>query len=271
MGRPPKYKCKEDYFDIIETDSQAYILGFIWADGSLSKRTGLSIVIGRKDIEIIEFIKNQMQTNVPFRFIKDGKYVGLHINRIKIYQSLVKLGLGKNRSQNNVPIPNIKLDLMPHFLRGFFDGDGSIWKAEGYRVGFTKGYNFLSWIKERLLEYGITSGNIRMRRKNNPNGCSMDITGRKNIEKLYSLLYTDSKFALYRKEKLFIAAKEYYKKLDEENWRLNGVGSSIKELLDSGLYSTEISRILHMNFNSVRRIADIVRKEGYERNITKAS
>lgn len=261
MAGKPKYNCNVNYFDDIGSNNQAYVLGFIWADGSLSKKSGLSIVIKLEDIEVLRFVKSEFETNIPLKFSKDGKYVGFHVNRTQIYQSLVKLGLGRNKSQNNTPIPNIKQELIPHFLRGFFDGDGSIWFSSGYRAAFTKGYDFLVWIKARLLEYNIESGNIKLRRKNNFNGCSLDITGRDNIEKLYNLLYTNSEFSMCRKEVLFKAAKKYYEDLDKANWRLNGVGDSIKSLLDSGLYPTEISNILKINFHSVRRIAGILRKE----------
>lgn len=270
VGRKPKYKCNIDYFNKIDTPNKAYVLGFIWADGYVSKSNGLVIAISRNDIEVLEFIKAELGTDASIKSFKD-KYVRFSINRIQIYQSLVKLGLGRNKSKNNTPIPEISSDLLPHFLRGFFDGDGSIWISDGYRASFTKGYNFLLWLKKCLLTYGIVSGNIRLRWKDNFNGCSMDVTNRSNIEKLYNLLYTDSNFSLFRKEKLFLDAIDHYKKIDTQNWRLNGEGASIKELLDSGLYATEISKRLNINFNRVKRIIEVMRKEENDRNINKIS
>lgn len=35
MGSPRSYNLKEDYFDVVDTPSKAYLLGFIYADGSI--------------------------------------------------------------------------------------------------------------------------------------------------------------------------------------------------------------------------------------------
>lgn len=52
MARPRTYLLNEKYFDIIDSEKKAYILGFIYADGSVC-RTTLNISLSEKDIEIL--------------------------------------------------------------------------------------------------------------------------------------------------------------------------------------------------------------------------
>ena len=267
MARPAKYKCNEHYFQQILTSNQAYILGFIWADGSLSRRSGLSISIKESDIEILEFIRKELSSDCPISIytIRSNSYARLCINRVNIYESLLQLGLGKNKSQNNAPIPSFSESLFPHFLRGLFDGDGSIWFNGGYRANFSGGYDFLVWLKARLENQGIKcNSKIKSRIKGNLNGCSLDITGRENIKNLGRFMYNDNEFRLTRKFELFEKAESLYRHRNNENWKLNGEGKAIKELLDSGLYPTEMSRKLNIGLRRTRRISDIIRQGNYE-------
>ena len=51
-------KCKEDYFDIIDTDEKAYILGFFIADGTIDSFTNrMGISIQSSDKEVLDLIK----------------------------------------------------------------------------------------------------------------------------------------------------------------------------------------------------------------------
>ena len=61
MGRPRIYTLDENYFDSIDNPNKAYIIGFIYADGSINlKRNLLTICISEKDLEILEFIKKEL-------------------------------------------------------------------------------------------------------------------------------------------------------------------------------------------------------------------
>lgn len=255
MARPPKYKCNESYFNSINTSNKAYLLGFIWADGSVSLRAGLSFSIKKNDISILEFIKKELESDAPIKHftIKGNDYVRFAINRISLSKDLISLGLGSNKSKNNAPIPAIKKDLLSHFLRGLFDGDGSIWLGSGYKASFTGGYDFLVWLKSLLLEFDIcTNEKIRLRYEGNYNSCMIDISHRKNIEQLKRILYADANFYLDRKHKLFSDAEQIYDGIDKNDWKLNGLGSEIKALLDKGLYPKEISNVLGISFGSAR-------------------
>lgn len=266
MARPPKYQCNESYFSKISTPNQAYILGFIWADGSLNQRSGLSIAIKTLDKSVLEFILKQTQSNLPIKdySIKQFGYSKLSINRLAIYNDLVKLGLGSNKSQNNAPIPNfLTADLESHFLRGLFDGDGSIWKASGYKANFSGGLDFLKWVESLLNKSSITCNPIRFRYgKDKPNSCMLDISGQDNIVKLSQFLYRDSEFHLERKYQRFLDAIQHYEKLNQNNWQLNGNNAKVAELFKQGKKAREIADLLNLNHNSVRNCIGKLKMSG---------
>jgi hypothetical protein len=260
MARPPKYNCNEKYFDVIRSQNQAYILGFIWADGSINPRSGLSICIKRDDKEVLEFIRRELQCDVPIKDLSE-KYSKFTLNRVSIIKALMHLGLTSNKSQNNAKIPRIKKLLIRHFLRGLFDGDGSIWENTGFRANFSGGHDFLVWVRDILTLHKITCNPIRFRHKGNFNGCSLPITGRANIDKLRNLLYTKSRFHLKRKFERFERARLTYENKDKSDWRLNGTKNNIRELLLQGKFSTEIAKLLGIGYGSVRYMVSQVRND----------
>jgi hypothetical protein len=123
-------KINENYFDNIDTPNKAYILGWVLSDGYVSKN---KLVFGIKDLEILEFIKNEMgsEHKISETFVFDNRtnktyqQYRLQICSKKISESLNKLGVYQSKSFT-VDLPKIKKELYSHLLRGLFDGDGYI-------------------------------------------------------------------------------------------------------------------------------------------------
>lgn len=121
----------QDYFSTINTPSKAYFLGFIAADGCVYKRKKynqqgvLRLQIIKEDEAILQILKNELGTDIPLHY-HSGKYVSLEICCEQIYQDLNELGLHERKTYENA-IPNgIPNDLFKYFIRGYFDGDGTI-------------------------------------------------------------------------------------------------------------------------------------------------
>lgn len=120
----------EGYFDNINTPNKAYILGWIMSDGYVSKN---KLVFGLKDLEILKFIKSEMESghkiSEVFKYDKrtDKTYQQhyLQICSKKISESLNKLGIYQSKSFT-VDLPKIDKTLYPHLIRGLFDGDGYV-------------------------------------------------------------------------------------------------------------------------------------------------
>lgn len=120
----------ENYFDNIDTPNKAYILGWVMSDGYVSKN---KLVFGLKDLEILEFIKSEMNSShkISEIFVSDKRtdktyqQYKLQICSKKISESLNKLGIHQSKSFT-VDLPKIDKILHPHLIRGLFDGDGYV-------------------------------------------------------------------------------------------------------------------------------------------------
>lgn len=122
-----KYTYDENFFEKIDTDSKAWILGWIASDGSISKSNKLDITIDKIDIDVLNTIKNILDTNIPIKMKKNTTLVNLCISSKKIVSDLKKhLNISDGKKAYQLNIININLDLIPHFVRGVFEGDGNI-------------------------------------------------------------------------------------------------------------------------------------------------
>jgi intein/homing endonuclease len=122
-----KYEFDQYAFDVLTTQG-AYWLGFIYADGYLDeKRNILRIILHEKDVIILEEFKIFLNSNHPIhhyrkkRNIVSIQLVGNHFTR-----SLKRLGVfGKKTHTIQFPY-FIPKEFYSDFIRGYFDGDGSI-------------------------------------------------------------------------------------------------------------------------------------------------
>lgn len=128
------YKYNESYFEIIDTPEKAYWLGFIYADGFITRKTNGSAVFGLTLAEEEPLIKlNQcLESDKPI-----GKYKkvnGYNPNSVeyklafcsdKMVSDLEKHGCVE-RKTFKLKFPNLDSGLISHFIRGYFDGDGSV-------------------------------------------------------------------------------------------------------------------------------------------------
>ncbi|MCK9429171.1 MAG: hypothetical protein M0R17_04145 [Candidatus Omnitrophica bacterium] len=265
MGRPKKYTLNENYFNKIDTENKAYILGFIYADGSINRASNsFTVGLAAKDIEILEFIKSELKYSGSICHNKKGSII-LTITSKVIKNDLIKLGIIPNKTYESKSLPTIDNNLISHMMRGFFDGDGSIYKTMNkkhieYSANFTNNYNVLEIIKNWLYANNILSTTIRYRRGiSNKFACMLDIKGNNNIEKLYKLFEINKYFSLSRKRNRF---NEFIKHLGEINRQYD---SNIIDLVISnynqGYKQFEISKLLNIPYSSIRGIIQRARRD----------
>ena len=122
----------EDYFENIDSEFKAYILGFIFADGFVGEHNDFCISLSDKvndNLRILKMFQNELKIDdlIYHSIDKDGngKYTFKFSNE-KIVRDLNKNGVYTCKSLTLEYVPNIRKNLMNHFIRGYFDGDGSI-------------------------------------------------------------------------------------------------------------------------------------------------
>lgn len=123
----PNITFNKDFFKKIETEKQAYWLGFIMADGNVY-RNRLSIELSSVDEEHLnKFIRDIGANNLEVKHRKNRKTSIVSIVSKELVEDLFKLGVVYNKTENAF-MPKIKENLIPSFIRGYFDGNGYITK-----------------------------------------------------------------------------------------------------------------------------------------------
>ena len=135
-----KRETRHDFFKNIDTELHAYLLGLIMSDGSIDdKRATLSHTVNKKDKELLNYYrlicpKAYTQEFIPKpskgirndKMIIGTKSIRLAIASVILIEDLHNLGIEQNKTykEQNIPkqIPN---KYIHHFIRGYFDGDGS--------------------------------------------------------------------------------------------------------------------------------------------------
>lgn len=115
-----------NFFEEIDTEEKAYFLGFIAADGWVSKERELSINLHNKDEEILEKFCELIGSQKEKIRIKDVKYRLLLLCSKKIVEDLGKYGIVQNKTKVLTFPKELKRELIIHYIRGIFDGDGHI-------------------------------------------------------------------------------------------------------------------------------------------------
>lgn len=130
--RKNRYTLNENYFDEIDTQEKAYILGFIYADGFVGDEKSNNVVIAINDLELLKQFAKELDFTGDIRKTKKGGFENskcgycINFSSKRIASKLRDLGLYPNKSLTMTSIPKINADLIRHFIRGYFDGDGSI-------------------------------------------------------------------------------------------------------------------------------------------------
>jgi hypothetical protein len=206
MGISKKFKSKYtlnmNFFKNWSSE-MAYILGYIFADGSVRVRQGKSeLSIKSKDNSILLKIKIAMESSNPIaeRKNNNGILYQFLINRKEIVNDLIKYGVIPNKTFK-MKFPCIPGKYLSHFIRGYFDGDGHVRiLGNSLEIIFTSANEqFLLSVQEKILDSDIEA---RIYPKEEGSWFILSIIN-KDREKFFFMLYKDASIFLERKKKIF--------------------------------------------------------------------
>lgn len=218
-----KYDINENYFDNIDTPNKAYILGFLYADGSVNiknNKNTMSISLQEEDGYILEAMRKEIGSGKPLEYLDySNKHdFGYHYKnqyRLLIFnkhicESLVNIGMVQNKSLV-LEFPDIHKELYSHFIRGYFDGDGSFCahylKSGKFQplITFTSTDAFCRSIKNILINYlNIPGGNIYDASCHNGITKVLSFSGANQTKTILDWLYKDANLCLKRKYEKYI-------------------------------------------------------------------
>ena len=223
-----KYNIDDNYFNEIDTERKAYILGLMYADGCVYPNSA-KLDLKTEDIKLLEDIALEMKNNCPIKTYKykkksyfkyqdktyefDCSMSRLSMHSKQIVQDLHKHGCVSSKTLI-LKFPNNKIvdkSLIKHFIRGYLDGDGSISYSERsssskyrssylhFNITFTVTYDVIYGIKSVLYNIVPFDGDIRSRWKDSNNNCTLSIDGNNICFKILNWLYKDATIYLERK------------------------------------------------------------------------
>ena len=195
-GNKQGYPRDEFYFNKIDTEEKAYWLGFLYADGCVHSNN-YEISVNITDREHVEKFKTAIKAfNHSITEIQDKRFQNaktlyqFSIRDKQLHQDLIKWGCIPQKSLLINKIPNIPRDYVSHFLRGYFDGDGSLHYLRGtnnYRISFVGTKDFLNDIQKELQTNVSLQSNIAGK------AYVLQIAGRRQVERILNYLYNNSK------------------------------------------------------------------------------
>ncbi len=223
MGAITKFPLQSDFLNFrsnVERDS--YFLGLFFADGYNSETRGnICIRLQGRDKEFLQSVSDNIYVNSKplYHVICDGRdYYEISISNRSLSQKLANLG-AKQAKSLILDFPKNKGINLRHFIRGYFDGDGScsafqrkIGKTKTRQVTFAGTKIFLQKMnkiiqQETGLEFKLLPvGKIYISYLN----------GSRRIAKFATWLYNCAQLFLPRKRQRFLELNEDLQSIDSK-------------------------------------------------------
>lgn len=202
------YTLNEHYFDIIDTPEKAYILGMLAADGCVCKYN-ITISLQENDKDILEKINICVGSNRPLSYIdkqskglRDKNAYVLNITNKHMANTLKDIGIIENKSLK-LEFPEVITDeLLPHFFRGLWDGDGFIEKKR-FRTGCTGTKMLLFEVMNKIKR--ILGIEFHAHEEHNHNGITytIKVSNQKDCMIFLNYIYNDATIYLQRKYDIY--------------------------------------------------------------------
>ena len=206
---PHKKKINKNIFEVINTEEKAYWLGFLYADGYVGLTDNrVELTLQLSDVNHIEKFKTFLNSDCK---ISTNSYRSrLSIKDEKIKKDLINLGCTPQKSlilkfPTDDKVPK---ELIRHFIRGYFDGDGSLCVTEKTKsIDILGTYDFLYQL---CLESNIATSKIYVSKSKSNKVFRIVLGSRLDLYNFSKYIYDDCNIYLDRKYEKFKKLMEYY-------------------------------------------------------------
>lgn len=273
-----RYKEDSTFFDVIDTPNKAQILGLLYADGYHNeKRHYFVIKLTAKDKEYLEAVKHTLGSNKtlyyspPSKCGKNKQYNGkaqysLGITNPQLSANLTRLGVVQRKSLT-LQFPGksqVSEDMINHFLRGYFEGDGCLhisrknMKESEFTLCGTQEF----CIKVQHIFYDLLRVNSVCKQMKNKriNAYILRVRGNPQILKVMRWIYEDAQFYMARKYEKYMEFLNFFntskhdRSKQVEQYDLNNIliktwDSAVSASIAYGLNDRMIDRICRSKNN----------------------
>lgn len=229
LRRPDKYSYNKEFFKDINSAEKAYWLGFMYADGYVTigkTNAEIAIELNPNDAEHLKKFNKSLEGNVPINYREHKstfsditKTVNIRLYSREMAEDLIKNGCYQNKTFK-IKFPDfIATKFLWDFVRGYFDGDGSIYldkQRKFISFNFTCGSKeFIFGLKDFLNNNGIYAYYTEDNRKDNKfkeqhTRYKLLINGMNNAYCFGEKLYQNSELFLNRKREKYELLKKNF-------------------------------------------------------------
>jgi len=191
-------------FHNIDTEEKAYWLGFLYADGC-TRKSLIQLSLSSRDLDHVQRFAHfigDAPCSVKKSGYKDFLKATATIYDMEMANSLRALGIVTHRPDYTAAINNIPSNLLHHFLRGNFDGDGCA-TNDGPSLLFCGKRPFITFVRDYMAQCVHTNPQLTIRDNVRSKKTSY-LSFRRRIQalKVADYLYQDATVFLKRKKEI---------------------------------------------------------------------
>ena len=217
------YTVNESYFNKIDSVEKAYWLGFLEADGSIN-RNKINLTLQRRDERAIQNFLDSIGSDKPIKYKtvyfkgeKECQQAYVSVDSLSMVKDLERHGCTRNKSLTLSPPIFLSKDLVPYWILGYMDGDGSVSifsdKSRNGCIRFKIGFTGTKEVLEFIREFFQNSAKITQEHRCRNNTYRFVVTETKAIDFL-SRVYSNRRIyeiSLDRKRNKFFEYMRYRK------------------------------------------------------------
>lgn len=211
------YNVRSNCFDNLRDEYAVYWLGFLFADGTVN-RSNIDISLAKKDKDHLRKLELFFGCGERIRPISVGKYevVKLAISDTVLANKMRELCIEPHRPRGVEILQMLPKESLSHFLRGWFDGDGSAYRFP--QLCFAGRPPFLMEVQKVFIE-NAHANPVTLKWNGNPNKIIRVLVyrGVNRCGEIAKYLYKDATIWLARKRDR-ILAWPVSKKKDKRFW-----------------------------------------------------
>ena len=132
----PGYECH--FLDVIDSETKAYLLGFLAADGSV-RGNCLRMNLCMRDLGHLEWVRRVVGDVGKLVIRSQQRTTGMaqlycewSVHSRSLVEALAAYAIVPNKIRT-LPFPRLEADLIRHYIRGYVDGNGGLYGCRGTR------------------------------------------------------------------------------------------------------------------------------------------
>lgn len=205
-----KSHVNDKIFENIDTEEKAYWLGFLYADGCVHRFKNsykVELTLQESDLEHLLKFKNFIDWKENPKYREAQKAYRVSFGSRKVAEDLISLGCVPNKSLILTFPDKVPDSLIQHFIRGYFDGDGSIHLIQN-KHSVTPDVRILGtkeFLRTLLTKLQINTASIKKCKHNSSNNYYVKFN-KDDSYKFLNYIYKDALIYLQRKFDKYVFA-----------------------------------------------------------------